>query len=544
MRKLIFTSAALMLGITSSVFAETYTITGGNWDSYAAWNNNATGDPSATVYDAGDPSPPVTLSGAPSAFDWTPPNPPTPTGTYSGTIETDASNNVIGGSLVVTGYIGQEILVSNNSWWYNQYEDLVINFDTNTVSVTSQSCFETIFAPASCAAGGSQAASGLFQPIAGNEAIAGAARPTATFDGTTLEVFHEGYSGASGTDYLHTFTLTSTTGGGGGPDVAFDDVTEAGDVGGVGSVAVLASGVAARVDVLNAATGASLSQNTFFDTAANPWTGIAIDTVSDGNSDGTADDPAVAMLAQNDVTGQIVVQTRLVSDNSKVGTHIPFFDNANWIPIDVAVVNDINGDGTTGDTGVAVLAESTIDGRFEVQMKLLSDESQAFKERFLNPSFGAGSVEAFVPAGGGDTTIAVMGLRSDGGTVIQSRQVSDGASLPNIFAFGSDITPADITILADGNGDGTANDPAVVILGDRVANGNMVTRIRDAATGAHISTNFAAAAYGAARITSITDANGNGRADVSATGRADSDDSLLLRTRDSSTNWIVNDISL
>lgn len=543
MRKLIQTAAVLGLGVSSVALAETYTITGGSFDSTTAWNTNAVGSVSTLTYDNGEAAPVAILGGTPGVINWVPSQPGTMNGTYSGTIETDGSNNVIGGSLVVTGKVGYETQVSTNSWWYNEHDGLVIDFDTNMASSTYQ-CYETVVAPSTCAAGADTPANEIFAPIAGAEGIAGPARAAAVFDGTTLEIFHEAYSSPGpGTDYVLTFTLSSTTGGGGGGPRA--DVTEAGDTAGVGSIGLMVTDVTsgAGVDVINAATGLGLSTIEYFDTASAAWTPIAIDTVRDGNGDGTSGDVAISMLAQSAATGQIVVQTRLVSDGSKVGAgQLAFFNSTGWAPIDVAVVNDVNGDLTSGDAAIAVLAQSTVDGRYEVRAKLLSNGTQIFNERYFTPAWTATAVEAFTAPGAGDSRISVMATDAGGATVARTRQVSDGASNGQIFGFGSEITPADLGAIADGNSDGALGDPALIFYGQRVSSGNTVARSRDAATGAHIKTKeLLGAGFTPDAVTTILDASGNGFEDIAGSA-TDGGSTLNIKVRDYKSNSSVADI--
>ena len=202
---------ALVLGALSmSSNATTYLITGGNWDNSQEWSTEADGN-THTTYDNGVVSPPAVFGGAEDIVFRIPLLPATMTGTYSGTLITDDFNIVIGGMLNVTGNIGYEFQVANNSWWYSEYVNLTIDFNTNIASVSTFNCYETIVAVVTCATliENSEPQPGVYwDPIAGNEGIAGAARAAATFDGTTLEIFHEDFAGSSSTvDFLNTLTL-------------------------------------------------------------------------------------------------------------------------------------------------------------------------------------------------------------------------------------------------------------------------------------------------------------------------------------------------
>jgi len=552
MRNLSLIIASVALGLSGAASAETFNITGGNWESQSSWNTNATGDPSPLVYDNGEQIQPAILANTPGIVNW---NPDTnlADGTYSGTIETNQSGEVISGSLVVTGLIGNEVQVNNSSWWAHEYTNLVIDFGAGTATATVYTCLESGLAPAACAAGGDAPPEGIFTPVAGEEGIGGAVRPGATFDGTTLIVFREDYSApGSGTDYMNTFTLTV---GGGGPEVVapLADVTEAGAAGGDGDFALLelssttgpSGSVNPQVRVLDGKTGSEAFSIEYFDQSAEAWQPIAIDTVSDGNSDGTADDPAVVMLAQNLVSGQIKVQARYISNGTKVRTNIPFFSSTNWSPIDVAVVNDINGDGTTGDTGIAVLAQSGVDSRWEVRMTPLGTVNNlpTFTGRYFSPTDVVKGIEATTDAG--DSLIIALGVDGAGKSRLQGRQVSDGASLGNLMVWGAgaSVDATDLSIVADADGNGTADDPAAVVLGLRDSNSNTIYRSLLISDGSDLGTNrLLSSPFAPERITSTDSIVGAGGEEIAASAINTGDDALRVKLRAFSDNASISDL--
>jgi len=206
--------------------AATWEISSGNWESIATWHTGATGSPVNTVYDNGAIPPDAVLGGTPGSVNWTIDdtgilgNPPAQTGVWSGTLETDdyfGLTAVTGGSITATGTIGKEIRVGQNSWWYIQYTDLTIDFDSGSATAAGGvQCWDSLLAPASC----SFVLTGepdVWAPLGGNEGAAGTARMAATLDigftpegtgSSTLSIFHEGFGGPGpGSDYLHTLTL-------------------------------------------------------------------------------------------------------------------------------------------------------------------------------------------------------------------------------------------------------------------------------------------------------------------------------------------------
>jgi hypothetical protein len=192
----------------------TWTITGGNWDSISQWTAQADGTPATTVFDAGDtpgcnPIP---------VFCWTGAAPPTMTGTYSGTLVVETgTNNVVGGSLIVSGSIADMVFVGS-PWWVRQFNDLTINFDTMTASAGSTACYATFAAPVPCgpAVINAGTTASLFAPRAGIASqdpagVGGIAYAAATFDASTglLQIFRDGRraDATGGTDVLNRFTL-------------------------------------------------------------------------------------------------------------------------------------------------------------------------------------------------------------------------------------------------------------------------------------------------------------------------------------------------
>ena len=311
------------------------------------------------------------------------------------------------------------------------------------------------------------------------------------------------------------------------------DVTEAFESNSAGDVAVLVQGEAtgAAVNVYDGASGAFLTSMDFFSWA---WQPVAIDTIRDFNEDGTADDPGIAMLAFRPQTGEIRVDLRKVSTN-RLKRSISYFGSS-WTPIDVAVVNDLNGDGTTGDIGVAVLAYRPSDGRTEVRMVDLASNGNtpSFRKKYFNADWLPIALEGYVGPGGGDSLLSVMAFNeSNGKTVTQTRSAVLGSRVgSNIFVFGGTYDALDMSVAADGNGDGTANDPALVFYGEKIGV-RIVARLRDVATRSFLRDVLMFADGNAPeRISTLTDASGNDIVEIGATARLDRNDRLELKLRD------------
>jgi hypothetical protein len=238
MKKLILATALALTAGVATAATTPYIINSGAWTSTQTWNNNANGDAGFFVYDNGEAVGCPLLSGAPfCAFTFdtdagvAQSQPIIMNGTYSGTmIVDDVTGQVVGGSLVVTGSIADQVVVGNNSWWLRVWTDLTIDFATGQSTVGSTACFRTALAPANCFPAVSAGQPAAFNLLAGFEGPggtgapynpatdgpdnAGAARLAAAFDAGTgvLALFKEGRNAAfpSGSDLGYNFTLNTT----------------------------------------------------------------------------------------------------------------------------------------------------------------------------------------------------------------------------------------------------------------------------------------------------------------------------------------------
>ncbi len=541
MRKL--SLSAILIAFCGTANAATYEVVSGNWDSVATWSTNATGEADPAVFDGGDTAAVAVVSGSViPGIGWNvedtvvPGEPGVQTGTYSGTIITDESGVVTGGSLIITGTINKQIVVSNNSWWSIGYDNMTIDFDTGTPTA-DMLCWKTIMAPAPCA---SAIASepGSFAPIAGNEGSAGAAKEAATFDGTTLTIFTEGYAGVDGSDYENIFTLTATPGGGGPsePVAPAPDVTEAREAGAAAVALLELSGttgpsgsVNPQVRLFNATTSAEIRAIEFFAQSADAWQPIAIDTIQDGNGDGTGTDSAIVMLAENLVNGQIKVHFRGSESGAKLRTNVPFF-NANWTAIDVAVVEDINGDSILGDAGIAVLAQHKANGYYEVRMTPYDtvNNLDTFRQRFFSSAWDVKAIEASIEPGGGDSVIIALGTDGLEVSKAQVRLVSDGSLRNTIRGWGAEVVSKDIAI----------SNLAITFYGFRLGSLSPTVNTRaidDGAQGAKYT--FLNSNYVNGRITGTTPTGS-----LAGSGFDNRDSSLIIRVRDASSGGFEADI--
>ena len=124
--------------------------------------------------------------------------------------------------------------------------------------------------------------------------------------------------------------------------------------------------------------------------------GVAMATVADSNADGVANDPALAVLGHRARDKNHKVQVRRLDDNSVVNA-IEFL-GPNWDVIDVAVIDDLNGDGVPGDAAIAVLAFNAAASRAYqktiVQVRRLSNKKLVAQRNYLNGAWRPVAIEA------------------------------------------------------------------------------------------------------------------------------------------------------
>jgi len=205
--------------------------------------------------------------------------------------------------------------------------------------------------------------------------------------------------------------------------------------------------------------------------------GIAAATVADSNGNGVANDPGVAVLCVRRSGGNIstAVETRRSSNGSFING-FPFLD-ASWYAIDVAVIDDMNGDGVTGDTGIAVLAiapDGPPDQKIRVQVRRLSDGTLFGNLTYLDDEWRPIALDVSNRAGK-EVIIGVLATKPENGNnKIEARKLSNGQSQLLQAVWDSNWRARDIAVLKDMNGNGVADDQAWLVLAYNPNRGNKV----------------------------------------------------------------------
>ena len=282
---------------------------------------------------------------------------------------------------------------------------------------------------------------------------------------------------------------------------------------------------------IRAYSGADKSVHTVIKYLNDKWRGIAIATVRDANQNGNANDPAVALLADHDVSNKIFVQTRRLDTGEKIlGFEIA---NPSWRAIDIIVIDDTNNDGNTNDTSIGVLIQHRTSGKILLQIRSLSTGSLIKNIKFLNNKWNAISA-AIIIRGRRTPFIGVLGEhRANGKRLLQSRVLSTGAVQRSINFFKAGWTVKDVTAIHDPNGDGATNDRSWQVLGVRKSDKSVFVQTRQANNGSFVSNvEILNPNWEGLRLDSALDMNGNNSNELAVSTKKRSTGKRLIQVKD------------
>ncbi len=283
-----------------------------------------------------------------------------------------------------------------------------------------------------------------------------------------------------------------------------------------------------RARVMSGADGSVLGTLNFLNPA---WNGVAIDTVEDANGDGTGNDPGVAMLLIDPATNRLLVQVRDAASGANINK-INFL-SADWEPVDVVVFNDVNGDGNPSDAAVGVLAVNRVTGKILVQVRDLDSGAKIATRSFLNANWrpiGAASADR----AGLPPALGILAVEDGTAKIlVQTRQLTDGALIDNAKYLSGDWEAKDIARVVDGNSDGTANDPAWLVLASNRNTGSHLVQARDIASGARqANIGYLTDSYEVSAIGASPDISGNSREEAGVLAIRSDNDQIILQVRD------------
>ena len=298
-----------------------------------------------------------------------------------------------------------------------------------------------------------------------------------------------------------------------------------------------------KVRVFSGADGGKSDRILFL---SDNWRGVAISTVRDTNQDGTANDPAVAMLADHKTLQKLSVEIRDVDTGSKIKKLS--FRSANWRAVDVVVIDDLDGDGDTDDTAIAVLAQHKTNGKIRVEIKMLADGSPVTVIKFANNKWNAVAAAVLDRSEKRAGTISpLVGVllehRTNGKRRIESRRVSSGSLFNKIDIFDSKWDVRDITVNHDLNGDGALTDAGWQVLAIRNTDDQVRVKTALVSNGStHSKWDILSSNWEGHRLDSMLDANSNSFSEflVAATKRTNGD--RRVQIRDSGSGKVITNI--
>jgi hypothetical protein len=171
------------------------------------------------------------------------------------------------------------------------------------------------------------------------------------------------------------------------------------------------------------------------------------------------------MLVVNKETDKIRVETRR-ADNGAFLSSIQFL-NENWRAIDVVVVDDLDGDGNTNDTAIAVLAERISDGRIQLQLRDYVSGALISNTVYLNARWTPIAAAVASRVGMAPVIGVIAHEPNSGKRTMQVRVAGSGVFDKNIKFLGSTWDYKDVSVNHDANGDGTNDDPVWMVLATR-----------------------------------------------------------------------------
>lgn len=365
-----------------------------------------------------------------------------------------------------------------------------------------------------------------------------------TPDGASVYVANSVSGSVSVIDTATNTTLTAVATGGVPLAVAIAPQSELADISsiadasgdGVPDITGFIEGTAGR-PAIAAYSGADGTVFATIDYINDKWRGAALATVRDADQDGTDDDPAAAMLVVNKTTGKIRVETRRVDTGAFLGS-IQFF-NQNWRAVDVVAVDDLNGDGSTNDTAIAVLAERISDGRIQLQLRDYTAGTLISNTVYLNARWTPIATAVVdrtevAPAGTLSPLIGVIAEKpSDGRRVMQSRVAGSGAFERNVKFLGSTWDYLDMSVNHDANSDGTNDDPIWIVLATRPSDDVIRVQSRFVSDGS-FDRNIVILNSGweAFRLDAANDMGGNGSGEMVISAERRADDVRRIHVKD------------
>ncbi len=319
------------------------------------------------------------------------------------------------------------------------------------------------------------------------------------------------------------------------PPPTYVDITGVTDMSGDGVADVASLSQKAsdrpRVRYFSGANGDKIKTVGFL---SDKWTGVAVATGVDGNRDGVADDPAVAVLADKLSNGSHKAEIRFAGTGAKIKT-IEFLSDS-WDAIDIAVLDDVNGDGVTNDPAIAVLGYNPAmpsKKRIKVQLRRISDGKLLKNIFFMSSKWNPIALEAVIRPGQNPLLSVLARHKTTGENKVQDRRYTNGTRFRNTTFHTTDWQAQDLALLRDTNGNGNPNDPSYLVLATNPATDENKVETKKVSNGVLKNTPaFPSSNWLGLRIMSSEDLSGNLREEVGVLAEHRNNGSIKIQLKD------------
>jgi hypothetical protein len=204
--------------------------------------------------------------------------------------------------------------------------------------------------------------------------------------------------------------------------------------------------------------------------------------------------------------------------------------------IDVAVIDDKNGDGVTGDTLLAVLGfnpNRPADEQIKVEVRRLIDGVRIASLFFLNDKWTPLALEGVNLVGRTPLLAVLANKASTGANVVQARNFNTGKLQRNSSFQNSNWLARDVAILRDSNGDGNRNDPAYLVLHNHKGTGRNKVQARGVSDGQRLKNiTMLGTNWAGSRVTGVGDISGNLVEEVGVLADKRTDGTVAIQLKD------------
>jgi hypothetical protein len=247
---------------------------------------------------------------------------------------------------------------------------------------------------------------------------------------------------------------------------------------------------------------------------------VAMRSIPDSDGNGV---PELAVLATRQSDGRAVVE---IVNLTGAPALRQVWLAANHTPLGLAVMShDADNNGVVE---IAVLSRRDSDGRGLVEVKNAYGATNP-----VSIWVGAGLTPidlAIAPDadGNGVPEIAVLSKRDSDGRIVVEVKNATGATNPNALWFMAGNTAIDVAVVADKDGNGVAE---VAVLSRRDRDGRLVVEAKNASGATNPSAVWFAAGHTGLSLEALGDADGNTVSEVAVLSSRDSDGRLLVEVK-------------